>query len=290
MAYTTNPNLPKVRMDAVNLLREGWSTREVARHTGFNQSTIARWRKKDPKDGRMTIPTLSSRPLSHPGTLSQDTVRKIVEYRRKYRRCAEVLHYLLGRDGVKVSLSSVKRTLKRNRLVYPSKWKKWHKYPPRPVPEKPGFLVQVDTIFDSIPSERLYVYTLLDVCSRWAHALASERINTHKSCAFVNEAQSISPFKFLTIQSDHGSEFSLWFTKRMLEQGLSHRHSRVRTPSDNGNLERFNRTLQEECLQRIPRKLSLWKKEIPEYLHYYNSERPHMALSMKTPNEVMQSY
>jgi transposase InsO family protein len=102
-----------------------------------------------------------------------------------FRRGAEVLHYLLVRDGYAVSLSSVKRTLKRNGLVYPGKWKKWHQYPPRPVPEKPGILVEMDTIVDGPHTDRLYVYTLLDVCSRWAYAAPTDRITTHRSLWFV---------------------------------------------------------------------------------------------------------
>lgn len=290
MAYTTNHHLPKIRADAVRLLRSGWSTRKVARHTGFNQSTIVRWNTRAPEDLRRRIPTLSSKPIHHPRELTDEIVNKILEYRRKYRRCAEVLHYLLKKDGIEISLSSVKRTLKRNGLVYPSKWKKWHKYPPRPIAEKPGMLVQIDTIHIGEIEERLYVYSLLDVFSRWAYALPSLKINTHKSLLFVKNAIDLSTFKFQTIQSDHGSEFSKWFTKRINESGLAHRHSRVRMPSDNGHLERFNRTIQDECLSRIPRSMRSYQKEIPEYLVYYNNERPHMALNMKTPTEVMRSY
>lgn len=66
-----------------------------------------------------------------------------------------------------------------------------------------------------------------------------------------------------------------YFTKELVAKGFSHRHSRVRTPSDNGHLERFNRTIQ---------------KEIPEYLKWYNEQRPHMALEMKSPLEVLRSY
>ncbi len=278
-------------MQAAKLvLQENWSTRRVARHTGFHQSTIVRWVAKARLTVRNTIPTTSARPHHHPEALSGATVSKILSYRIKYRRCAEVIHYLLKKDGLSVSLSSVKRTLRRHGLVNHSRWKKWHQYPLRPLAQKPGILVEIDTILDGVPKNRLCNYTLVDVCSRWAHALPTDKINTHRSLSFVKGAQMISPFKFETIQSDHGPEFSKWFTKRINEQGLAHRHSRVRTPSDNGHLERFNRTLQEECLLRIPRSLKIWKKEVPEYLHYYNYERPHMALAMKTPNEVMRSY
>jgi len=36
--------------------------------------------------------------------------------------------------------------------------------------------------------------------------------------------------------------------------------------------------------------LEAYEKAIPEYLHFYNNERPHMALQMQTPIEVMQRY
>ena len=291
MPYTTNPHMPRLRMQTANLvLQKNWSTRKVAYYTGFNQSTVVRWVSKAKLSKKNTIPTKSSRPYHHPNQLSWDIVKKIVEYRLKYRRCAEVLHFLLKKDGYKVSLSSVKRTLKRHALIYPSKWKKWHKYPPRPVPKKPGILIQIDTIHDGPFTDRLYLYTLLDVCSRWTFVIPCLRINTKRSLCFVKKAQTISPFKFQTIQSDHGSEFSKWFTKRLVENGIAHRHSRVRMPSDNGHLERFNRTIQEECLNRIPKTLRSYQKAIPEYLNWYNTKRPHMGINMKTPLQVMQSY
>ncbi|MBU0597550.1 integrase core domain-containing protein, partial [Patescibacteria group bacterium] len=33
-----------------------------------------------------------------------------------------------------------------------------------------------------------------------------------------------------------------------------------------------------------------YQKEITEYLHFYNTERPHMGLNMKTPMQVVRSY
>jgi len=288
MAYTTNPKLPKLRMQTAKLvINQGWSTYQAARYTGFNHSTIVRWVQKAKILNSRTIPTISSRPYHHPQELSEEIKDKIIEYRHQYQRCAEVIHHFLLRDGYLVSLSSVKRTLKRNNLVYHSKWKKWHQYPERPIPERPGTLIEIDTIFDGPTDIRMYIYTLIDVFSRWAYALPSIKINTHKSLTFVKQAGIIAPFPFSTLQSDHGSEFSKWFTKRIIENGLSHRHSRIRTPSDNGHLERFNRTLQDECLSRIPRSFKSYQKGIPEYIHYYNTERPHMALNMQTPMEIL---
>ena len=289
MPYTTHQYIPRLRMKAAQLvIQDGWSTREVARYTGYNQSSIVRWVETARNSNLLVIPTRSSRPHHHPNELAPDIISAILRYRAERNQCAEILHYRLTNGGYHVSLSSVKRVLRRFGCSRYSRWKKWHQYPPRPLAQKPGILVEIDTIHDRPHEDRLYVYTMLDVCSRYAHAVATERINTHKSLRFVRTASL--PFSISTLQSDHGPEFSKWFTTMVAVDGMAHRHSRVRRPNDNAHLERFNRTIQEECLSRVPRNLKSWKKEIPEYLRYYNGERPHMGLQFKTPLEVMQSY
>lgn len=291
MPYTTNPHLPRLRMRAANLvIKQGWSTREVARHTGFDHSTIVRWVSKARRSTKQTIPTEISRPHYHPAQLSHEVVTRILEIRAQRQQCAEIIHYLLGKEGVIVSLSSVKRTLQRNCLTRFSKWKKWHIYPDRPSPEKPGVLVEIDSMFDGLGDNRLCAYALIDVCSRWVYAWPTIRVNSIISTSIVKKAQNQAPFKFQLLQSDHGSEFSKWFTKVVNNQGIDHRHTRVRRPTDNGHIERFMRTLQQECLNRSPRSLRSWQKAVPEFIHYYNNERPHMGLDMKTPMEVVQRY
>lgn len=288
MSYSKNPQLPKVRIQAVKMVRAGHSTREVARHFGYTHSAVVKWCKKVPEDVydyRQVIHTESSRPKHHPNELSEEVVRRILELRYETNRGAEFIHFLLQRDGVAVSLSSVKRTLSRHGLTKYSKWKKWHQQIPRPIPESPGMLVQADDIHDGYVGHQLYIYTLLDVYSRWAYAEPVKRIGAGPSVTFVHEAQKAAPFTFKTVQTDNGSEFSKRFTKLLAANTIEHRHSRVRRPNDNAHLERFNRTIQEECIFRLPRKLDIWQKEIPQYLHYYNHERPHMGINWQTPME-----
>lgn len=289
MPYTTNQYIPRLRMKAAQLvIREGWSTREVARYTGYHQSSIVRWVERARFSNQLVIPTQSSRPHHHPQQLPDELVSRILALRSEKNECAEILCWRLHQADVLVSLSSVKRVLKRFGCSRYSRWKKWHQYPPRPLAEYPGMLVEIDTIHDGAHEDRLYVYTMLDVCSRFAQAVPSERITSHRSLRFIREA--VLPFSIQTLQSDHGAEFSKWFTKMVAIDGIAHRHSRVRRPNDNAHLERFNLTIQKECLDRISRNLKSWQREIPEYLHYYNTQRPHMGLNFKTPTEVMQSY
>ncbi|QQR52669.1 helix-turn-helix domain-containing protein [bacterium] len=42
------------------------SAAQAARHAGVHRSTVGRWLKKAKTDGRLNIPTDSSRPILHP--------------------------------------------------------------------------------------------------------------------------------------------------------------------------------------------------------------------------------
>jgi len=290
MSYSKNPYLPKVRMEAVNLVYQGWSTRKVARYLGLASGTVSKWVRKDHHWGLIPIPTLSSRPESHPKQLKKEMVDAIVKQRRKRNRCAEIIHQELLNQGIKVSLSSVKRTLKREGLIRRrSPWKRWHFSESRPEAVLAGDLVQIDTIHFVIGNKRFYVYTLLDVASRWAYAKVSLRINTYQSLRFVKEAMAAAGFNFKMMQSDHGSEFSVWFTEHVGKLGIAHRHIRVRKSNDNGHIERFNRTLQEECLNKASQNPKSFQKAINDYLPYYNNQRLHLGLNFKTPIECVQA-
>lgn len=292
MTYTTNPNLPRLRMQiALLVIRDNWSTRQVARHTGFNQSTIARWVQIAKRsNNKRLIPTISSRPHNHPHQLTPMVIQRIFSLRLERQQCAEILHYRLQTEGLVVSLSSIKRVLKRYNLIYPSKWKKWHTYAPRPLPKSPGILVEIDSMREGVGAKALCAYAVIDVCSRWAYAMATATANVRWSYMVTMAAQRYTPFTIQTLQSDHGAEFSKSYTKRIAIHHLNHRHTRIRKPTDNGHVERFIRTLQQECLNRTNYSLTAWQRSIPEYINYYNTKRPHMGLNMKTPLEVMQSY
>lgn len=286
MSYTTNPKMPRVRMDAVRLVRSGWSQAAVARHMGYLQGTISKWVKKAPYDRRMrTIPTESSAPKHHPKELPKQLVATIVTERQKHKRCAVVVHEELKRQGIVVSLSSVKRTLARQGLLRErSPWKRWHDTFPRPIAENPGDLVQIDTIhIQPKGKQKFYIYTLIDLFSRFAYAKVVWHINTHESLKFVQEAEKIAGFVFRVIQSDHGQEFSSWFTENIGVMGIAHRHSRVRQSNDNAHVERFNRSIQEESLDHVLKEFYSYRKAVKNYLAYYNGERIHMGINFLTP-------
>jgi transposase InsO family protein len=216
-------------------------------------------------------------------------VEAIINKRLERRRCGQVVHHELQKEGVDVSLSSVQRTLARCQLLKKrSPWKRPHDATPRPEVLFVGALVQVDTIHILAPDgSRIYVYTLIDLYSRWAYAEVVEKIGAEVSLAFVRRAQEKADFNFQMIQTDHGSEFSTRFTHGLWRSKMSHRHSRVRKSNDNAHVERFNRTIQEECLDRISHTVDSFTRAIPKYLNYYNNERTHMGINYQVPAQLV---
>jgi transposase InsO family protein len=285
MPYSKNPHLPQARMRTVLLIRRGWSIRKAARHMGFSHSAVSRWLKIAPADGRLTIPTRSSRPIVSPRAINKELVGLIIAKRKSLRRCSEIVHASLKQEGIVVSLSTVKRTLRRySCLKRRSKWARYRLNIKRPFAERPGDLVQLDTIhLQKSDGTRIYVFTLLDVVSRWGNARVVKRINTRSAIKFLKESQGRCPFNFKNIQTDHGPEFGKFFHD---QAGLPHRYIRVRKPNDNAHLERFNRTIQDECLKYIWKEKE-YRKEILKYLNHYNNSRMHLGLKLLTPMQMV---
>jgi transposase InsO family protein len=286
MTYTINPHMPKVRQEAAHMVYRGYTPTEVGRRFGVGSSTICKWVKKAKMWGYHPIPTDSSRPKHHPRQLSNNLVWKIFQQRIKTKRCAEVVHEELKLQGVKVSLSSVKRTIDRLGLLKKrSPWKRFHPHQDRPYPLKPGDLVQIDTIHLMVDTKkRIYVYVLIDVYSRWVYARSFEKLSSRNSLKFVKEAQRHASFKFCMLQSDHGPEFGDWFVEQVKK---NHRYTRIGKPNDNAHIERFNRTVQEECLDKLPKGVATINRALKTYVQYYNNERLHMGISLKTPVQLL---
>ena len=318
MAYSTNPNLPNARATALKLLLvEGLSTQVVANRCGIHRSTIWRWqrkwstlnenmqqqnynrpaRKKTAKlhGYRWSIPTSSSRPHSCSHAISDELTALVLDVRNTLKRCAEVVwHYLRYTLSVSVSLSSVKRILRRNhcfdgarrpRLKYDN--------PKRPHPTKPGELVQTDTIHhvDPFSGRRLYYYTVIDLFTRMTHVTLVPKLSAGLAAKVVLEAQTKWGFAISMVQSDNGPEYSRYFEERMKRAGVAVRHSRLHRPNDNAHIERFNRTIQTECIGyhwRASVPLDRQQEKVNTYIRYYNTERVHLGIQLRTPMQMLQ--
>lgn len=294
MAYTSNPFVAKARMMARNDVVWGrLTTSQAATKYGVHRSTIWKWLFKAKKRnlcGNTFLWTLSSAPHHHPNELKPEIVSRIIELRKKLRgRCAPVIHEHLRREGFLVSLSSVERTLRRLKLTRKKKQASWYKPLPRPVSLSPGALVQMDTIhFVRSNYTRFYVYTLIDTYSRLAYVEYHQQLLQKYSFEMVMRAQAVLGFKFNMIQTDNGPEFKDGFQTRLGGADVDLRHSRVRKPNDNAHIERFNRTIQDECFsgKKFPCEQTI-RRELRAYLDYYNNHRLHLSLDLLTPTQFV---
>lgn len=286
MAYTSNKHMPRLRQQAAELVRKGWSARKVGRYLGFHHTAIMSWVRKAEKIGFHPIPTQSSRPRSHARSLNPIIEARIIAIRLEHGRYGKAIHQQILNEGFKVSLASINRTLDRYKLLKKkSPWKRFHPHQERPKALKRGDLVQIDTIHRMISEKkRLYVFSLIDLYSRDAYAKAYAKMNARTSVKFIQEAERKMGFHFGMLQSDHGPEFGSWFVSQIQK---NHRYSRIGRPNDNAHIERFNRTLQEECLDKIPNNVSLINRALKKYLRYYTYERLHAGINFLTPGEMV---
>ena len=79
------------------------------------------------------------------------------------------------------------------------------------------------------------------------------------------------------LQSDHGPEFGSWFVSMIKKK---HRYTRIGKPNDNAYIERFNRTLQEECLDKTERNVLKLNRALKKYMPYYNTQRMHLGINL----------
>ena len=320
MAYSINPNLPKARAIAMQLLiREQLSLQIVANHCGVHRSTVWRWKQKWDeinKDVQLdnpnrpnrsvslgnklfackwAVPTLISRPHTSPRAIAAEIVARVLELRAQLKRCAEVIwHHLVHRDRTKLSLSSVRRILKRHHCFDGARKKRVRSdNPRRPHVIRPGELVQTDTIHhvDPFSGRRIYIYTVIDLYSRMAYAEVHHRILPGLAAGAVGRASALFGFSFAMVQADNGPEYSRYFEERLHSRGIQTRHSRLGRPNDNAHIERFNRTIQEECIG------GYWRRSVPlprlqhtidTYIDYYNTKRVHLGIQLRTPAEMLQ--
>jgi len=320
MAYSNNPNLPKARAIAMKMLiAEGLPSAVVANKCGVHRSTIWRWYHKwlklnenvqlrnHNRPGRTPgsqfrlaalkwlIPTVQSIPLRSPRALSDAVVKRVLALRRALNRCAEVVwHHINHVDGICVSLSSVHRILRRHHQydgarknrVRPSN-------PERQQPTKPGELVEMDTIHYICPItyRRRYVYTIIDLYSRMSYAEIHSSIRPGIAANVALHAQVAWGFRILMLQADNGTEFSSYFERQLQKRNVRVRHTRLGRPNDNAHIERFNRTIQEECLgNRISSRVATTtlQTKINGYIEYYNTKRVHLGLELRIPVSMLQ--
>lgn len=174
---------------------------------------------------------------------------------------------------------------------------------PRPVRDRkpkgyraqhPGDCLAWDSIERRLTGQRRYLITSTDLASRFGFALGVKTLNSAHAELAWRIQQQLFPVPTQRALSDNGHEFGKHFHLALKASHVIHWHTFPHTPKMNAHCERFNRTLQEEFvdyeesllfddLEAFNHRLFIW-------LGWYNLERPHHALALRTPIEVISDF
>lgn len=199
-------------------------------------------------------------------------------------------YMMLDENVVAVSPSTTYRVLKTAGLL--SRWN-----PGRALKQK-GFVQplavhehwHIDIKYVNFHGTFLFLISLIDGCSRYIvhHEL---RLTMQEYDVQLTLERALERFPGVTprIISDNGKQFiAKDFTQYIAEKGLHHVRTSVCHPQSNGKLERFHRTLSEECL-RTKSMLDVQdaRRCIAEYIEFYNTKRLNSAIYFLTPADVL---
>ena len=227
----------------------------VCRHYGISRKTFYKWygRYLDSDSDFHALRDRSRRPHSHPRSIPQLVVERIVALRRKTRYGPRRLAYYLGQEGIAISVFGVYRVLQREGMV-----KKRRSRPRKKLQSYamalPGQRVQVDVKYlpplrlkDRPESLKQYLYNAIDDCTRLQVAWVSSEITPAASVQFLHRMLRRFPFPIQEVQSDHGSEFTYVFFPHVQKphpfeealgaNGIGHKLIPVAKPQQNGKVD-----------------------------------------------------
>lgn len=280
----------------------GFNAYATAQKLGIHPSTVYRWKRiahlpygKD-KFRHTGLKRKSTRPHTiHPRALTSEDRINIEQVRRERNWGYEKIHQYLH---ISASSSSVYRFLKRKRLI---KKRGWHR---RPFYQETihmhaknaktvGYL-QMDVKYitpqlSGLPAT-CFDYAVIDIYSRYKQAIIAPYLDAQGSIASLKVILPLLPFKTVFVQTDNGLEFQSLFLGFLKERGIKHHFVHKRTPNENAVIERSFRTDEDEFFffkYQGAKDLHDLNNQFQSYLHYYNTDRPHLGINLQTPMEVV---
>jgi transposase InsO family protein len=291
--------LAEYRYRAVREVLGGSPIGEVAERYGTTRQSLHSWRKRFEAEGMPGLADRSRRPKTSPSRLDAEVEAAICGLRREHPRWgARRISFELGQRGVTAvpGKATVHRVLARNGLVKPQEqrhgrtYKRWQR-------DAPMQLWQLD-IVGGVPlagGREAKIVTGIDDCSRFVVVSAVIMVQSGRA---VTEAFAAAmrrygvPFEVLT---DNGKQFTgrhirpqpveVLFERVCRENGILQRHTKPRSPTTTGKIERFHKSLRAELLDHVVpfESLEAARAAIDGWVHAYNHQRPHQALDMAVP-------
>jgi transposase InsO family protein len=287
----------EIRMRWIQLVDEGYSVTDVARLFGRSRQTVHKWLARYAARGEGGLLDLSRRPHTSPASLPARDVQQILQLRRREKIGPSRIALRLG-----ISQATVYRTLVRHGVQHlrPRQERVVHRY------EKasPGELLHLD-IKELVPLRRRTApeqqFAVLDDYSREAFSCIYPVATTQAATDFLLRALHYFRYPVQAVLTDnamcftmrhaHHAERITLFAKTCDQLGIRHYLLRPYHPETNGKVERFFRTVNEECYDRINLRSSQHRVlALRDFMRYYNHGRPHLALGGLTPVERRRQY
>jgi len=282
---------------------------------GTDRKLIYVWKNKMITNGK-TLQSLvpeSTRPIR---TRSMKTDQRIIDFlkekRQKHPRIGKeklkpMLNAYCTRTGIEtVSESTIGKIIKRHKMFYHTTGRTYHKpsinrlavkrqkrqrvkHPPK---HSEFGHFQADSLHQFSDGIKRYVISAIDSKLKFSFSACYKHLSSRTGRDFFQKLQSVYPLDIKSVQTDNGMEFLGEFDDYLKSQNIPHLFTYPRCPRINGCIERYNRTLREEFLNHYiflienPDRLNL---QLAEYLIFYNTERPHKALGLKSPIDYLLS-
>jgi transposase InsO family protein/transposase-like protein len=271
----------------------------------IKRSTFFYWKKKYKDSGQKLISLVpqSTRPQSvRKMEVDWRLVAFIKEVRREHGNVGKHIikpfldEYAASLDIITVSPTTIAKVIKRRGFTFETRVKarrktKYAKLRTRRSPKvtSPGF-VEIDTIHVTINRKKLYFVSIIDIFTRFALVRKVPTPSSKQATMVLEAFQQRYRYPIHTVQTDNGSEFLKAFHQYLDTQQIKHIFTYPNSPQLNGVVERFNRTIQEEFINRsdeIYYDETKFNQKLIKYLNWYNTQRPHSSLKYQSPLQFM---
>ena len=146
--------------------------------------------------------------------------------------------------------------IKRRKLFFNTKTKRKFKRKPLVVRLKrspkeilPGY-IEMDSVVIHVIDHTYYFLTAIDIVTKFAWVKMTTSHSSKQARLALIEFQTNYKHNLRTVQTDNGTEFLGEFDNYLEEAQIKHEFIYLKSPKINGVVERFNRTIQEEFIQR----------------------------------------